>query len=151
MNIVINGLILFCDLLGNGCIEVEKVDMQDKTFNIYGCLLMTFFMLMPQVVLANSSWTGISRVRPYDIFPIVVVVTLAVQTIVIYRLGELESRKEEEVTKTFFVVVLANLFSFLVSYVGENILAWALSPEYNYGESIIWLKGILNANEKVPI
>ena len=60
---------------------------------------------------ANSSWVWISETRPYDILPVVILLTLAAEVTAV--LCALKNRK---VWKVLFVVTLANLLSFAAPY-----------------------------------
>ncbi len=62
-------------------------------------------------VFANSSWRWFSETRPYDLLPIVITFTLAVEIVSIHFISRLNN-----IGKTIFFVVLANILSFLVPY-----------------------------------
>ena len=64
---------------------------------------------------ANSSWHWISSTRPYDLLPIVIAVTLMVETFAIARLA-----KVQPFSKVFCMVLLANSVSFAVPYIGNH-------------------------------
>lgn len=87
-------------------------------------------------VFANSSWRWISETRPYDLLPIVIIMTLVVEVISIHFISRLKN-----IAKTIFFVVLANILSFLVPYVFLYIVPSLYSfeqmlehqPIYNVG------------------
>lgn len=50
-----------------------------KMKKIQGLLLLIVLLLIPMNVQANSSWVWISERRPYDLLPMVIVVTLVIE------------------------------------------------------------------------
>lgn len=71
-------------------------------------------LLIPMNVRANSSWHWISERRPYDLLPIVIVVTLLVEIIGINFVAGIRN-----LMKVSGVVISANLFSFAFPYLCE--------------------------------
>ncbi len=61
---------------------------------------------------ANSSWHWISSTRPYDLLPVVIAVTLTVETLALTRIA-----KVQPFSKVLCIVLLANSVSFAVPYV----------------------------------
>ncbi len=72
--------------------------------------------LMPMSVSANSSWHWISSTRPYDLLPIVIVVTLAAETLAITRLAHVQP-----FSKVLCVVLIGNSLSFAAPYVWSDL------------------------------
>ena len=66
-------------------------------------------------VSANSSWVWISEKRPYDLLPFVALATLLIET-----LGYSFLLKTENFYRTFSGVVVGNLISFAVPYIGYS-------------------------------
>ena len=62
-------------------------------------------------VFANSSWRWISETRPYDLLPVVIILTLAIETVSIHFISKLKN-----IAKTIFIVLAANTVSFLTPY-----------------------------------
>lgn len=81
--------------------------------NIKRCLLVTSVMLLylSESVYADSSWVWISETRPYDVLPYVVILTLAIEIVIINYMA-----KVDRLGKTSLVVTIANLCSFLLPY-----------------------------------
>lgn len=61
--------------------------------------------------LANSSWVWISESRPYDVLPIVAVITLVAETYAIAFFGKIESK-----STVFLPVLIGNILSFITPY-----------------------------------
>lgn len=64
---------------------------------------------------ANSSWVWISETRPYDVLPFVAIATLAIETAalnLILKIGNWH--------KVFSGVLIGNLISFAVPYIGYS-------------------------------
>ena len=64
---------------------------------------------------ANSSWAWISETRPYDVLPFVAIATLAIETAalnLILKIGNWH--------KVFSGVLIGNLISFAVPYIGYS-------------------------------
>lgn len=75
-------------------------------------LLTTLFILMFATVSnANSSWHWVT-VSPLKVLPFAVLFTLLIETVAIVLVG-----KVADIKKSFIVVALANIFSFLAPYV----------------------------------
>ena len=66
-------------------------------------------------VSANSSWAWISEKRPYDLLPFVALATLLIET-----LGYNYLLKIENFYRTFSGVLIGNLISFAVPYIGYS-------------------------------
>lgn len=74
---------------------------------LIGCFTLTAF--------ANSSWVWISETRPYDVLPFVIVGTLLIETAAINLL-----LKVGNWNKVFTGVLIGNLISFAVPYIGYS-------------------------------
>lgn len=85
--------------------------MNNKNKIITVILCIFVFILSTVSVFADSSWIWISETRPYDLFPIVIILTLIVEIIAINYWAEVHM-----LLKTCIVVTLANLASFLIPY-----------------------------------
>ena len=85
-----------------------------KKYNILSSLLLAavFAFLFPMTVSANSSWQWISETRPYDILPVVVIITLLIEILTISFIPRVKA-----LPKVVFFVVLANILSFAAPYV----------------------------------
>ena len=77
----------------------------------------TFLLLAGFIfsVSANSSWAWISEKRPYDLLPFVALATLLIET-----LGYNLLLKTENFYRTFSGVLIGNLISFAVPYIGYS-------------------------------
>lgn len=77
----------------------------------------TFLLLAGFIfsVSANSSWAWISEKRPYDLLPFVALATLLIET-----LGYNLLLKTENFYRTFSGVLVGNLISFAVPYIGYS-------------------------------
>ena len=78
---------------------------------------------------ANSSWSWAAETRPWDVLPVVIVLTLAVETAALVWLAKIP-----RVGKVFCVTALANLLSFLAPY-AANYLAFrsdGIYPSFAY-------------------
>lgn len=78
----------------------------------------TIFLLFSGFIFtasANSSWTWISETRPYDVLPFVALATLLIETV-----GYTLWLKTENFYRTFSGVVIGNLISFAVPYIGYS-------------------------------
>lgn len=64
---------------------------------------------------ANSSWVWISETRPYDVLPFVAVATLIIETLAINLFLKIGNWH-----KVFFGVLIGNLISFAVPYIGYS-------------------------------
>ena len=80
-----------------------------------GMLLGVF--LFPTVASANSSWHWISETRPYDVLPVVVVLTLLLETLAINWIPRIR-----KAPKVFCWVLVGNLLSFAMPYLVWFIL-----------------------------
>lgn len=72
-------------------------------------------LMLPVVASANSSWVWISETRPYDILPFVIIGTLLIETVSVNLICAIENRY-----KTFLAVLVGNLISFAVPYIGYS-------------------------------
>lgn len=86
------------------------------------CLLL--ICLFPLTVSANSSWAWISETRPWDILPLVVVVTLILETMAINYIAKIHN-----LPKVAGMVALGNIVSFAMPYIGTYLL---VLTEQNY-------------------
>ena len=64
---------------------------------------------------ANSSWVWISETRPYDILPFVIIGTLLIETVAVNLVSKVGNWY-----KTFFAVLVGNVISFVVPYIGYS-------------------------------
>ena len=69
----------------------------------------------PMFASANSSWVWISETRPYDILPFVIIGTLLIETVAVNLMGKVGNWY-----KTFFAVLVGNIISFVVPYIGYS-------------------------------
>ena len=74
-------------------------------------VLLLFPLLFVTVAYANSSWVWISETRPWDILPVVVVVTLAVEILAIRLFSG-----NKQTGRIALFVTLGNLLSFIAPY-----------------------------------
>lgn len=113
--------------------------------NMIVILIITFLLaiMFPVVSNANSSWHWVTA-SPLKVFPFAILFTLIIETAAIVLFG-----KVSDIKKSFIVVSMANLFSFLAPYVfrayrfiptsgGFNLLA-----AFNKGPYYIVLTGFL--------
>ena len=84
--------------------------MKKKTISIIA-LIIILSVLFPTTAYANSSWHWLTKTRPFDILPYVVVLTLIIEFIAIGKLNSIRST-----IKLFLVICLANLASFVLPY-----------------------------------
>ncbi len=111
---------------------VEKYKIFTKT--IMAILLSNFFST---TAFANSSWRWISETRPYDILPIVVLFTLAIETFLI------AFATKALWYKIFAFVFMGNILSFVLPYIflaiTPNVYGYSLTklvetgPYYTVG------------------
>ena len=71
--------------------------------------------IFPMLASANSSWVWISETRPYDILPFVIIGTLLIETVAVNLVSKIGNWY-----KTFFVVLVGNIISFAVPYIGYS-------------------------------
>ena len=88
------------------------------------CPLLAGVLAMP--VSANSSWVWISETRPYDLLPVAIALTLAIEVYALYRFAGVK-----KIGKLFFWVTAANLMSFAVPYVLGFLAGRAVHPGFN--------------------
>ena len=85
---------------------------------------------------ANSSWVWISEQRPFDLLPVVVVATLIIEILVIDKLGGVN-----RLLHSGWIIVLANLLSFLtpylLSYMEASPVGYTFSQCLNHSPSFI--------------
>jgi len=67
--------------------------------------------LIPTAAFANSSWRWLSETRPYDVLPVVALLTIAIETIAVWLVMQ-----KQHIVRTAVVVVVANLLSFATPY-----------------------------------
>lgn len=89
-------------------------------------VVMLTFSFLPITAYANSSWHWISKTRPIDLLPIVIVITLLIEISAVNYIAKIRNLK-----LVIPVVGLANLVSFLIPYFYE-----AVSPDNAY--SLYW-------------
>lgn len=76
-------------------------------------LILSFFC--SATAYANSSWYWISTTRPYDVLPYVAVITIAAETLAVNFLCHMHHP-----VKVFLVILLGNLISFCLPYIGAS-------------------------------
>ena len=64
---------------------------------------------------ANSSWVWITKSRPYDVLPFVIVFTLLAETYAIAYFSKIESK-----SRVFVPVLIGNLLSYAMPYIVES-------------------------------
>lgn len=101
-------------------------------------------------VYADSSWIWLSKRKPYEIMPVVVVITILVEVLMILHLLEINNVK-----KVMLVVIIGNTLSFIIPYVTnyallktqmgyENIArAFSAGPYYIVGLGFLFLTIII--------
>ena len=99
-----------------------------KTYkDLYSFILTALIMIsIPVTVYANSSWHWVSKTRPLDLLPIVIVITLLIEIISINFIPKIRNLK-----LVIPSVGLANIVSFLMPYFYE-----AVTPNNPY--SLYW-------------
>lgn len=79
----------------------------------YNRLIFTFLLcFIPTVAYANSSWYWVSETRPYDVLPVVIALTLIIETVSVVAFAGAKNHK----LKVFIVVLIGNLLSFGAPY-----------------------------------
>ena len=71
--------------------------------------------IFPILASANSSWVWISETRPYDILPFVIIGTLLIETVAVNLVSKIGNWY-----KTFFAVLVGNIISFVLPYIGYS-------------------------------
>lgn len=84
--------------------------------------------LQTSVTFADSSWIWISEKRPYDVLPIVVVLTLVIEILSIYWIARIDKFR-----RVFLSVTAANLASFLLPFI---ITLVSSAPVHPYPDSL---------------
>ena len=85
-----------------------------KKTNLAALFTFIITLIIPCTIYANSSWVWISKTRPYDILPFVVIGTLLIETLSIHYFG-----KSKGLLKTFLIITAANSISFAMPYLIE--------------------------------
>lgn len=85
-------------------------------------------LYIPITALANSSWYWFGNVRPIYILPMIVVITIIIETVTTDHLG-----KVNKLWKTALFVISANLLSFACPYVVNAV--W-YTPPYTFDKVI---------------
>ena len=101
-----------------------------------------FFMCIPVTVYANSSWHWVTM-SPMNILPYVIIFTLIVEITSVFVLGKVKNFR-----RVFYVISLANLFSFLAPYIERAYRfiptsGFRISAAFNKGPYYIVLTGYL--------
>lgn len=112
---------------------IKNKNILPKEISIINKILLIFIIFCcftPNYTYANSSWNWISTTRPYDVLPFVVILTLAIENISIFRFSNIENK-----LKTFIVVLIGNLLSFAAPYIFETYVA-AMGGMYSFYESL---------------
>ena len=88
-----------------------------KRNNTFMSLTIALFMTFGFSVsaFANSSWVWITKSRPYDVLPFVIVFTLLAETYVIAYFSKIESK-----SRVFVPVLIGNLLSYAMPYIVES-------------------------------
>ncbi|SHE77534.1 hypothetical protein SAMN02745784_01793 [Tissierella praeacuta DSM 18095] len=81
-------------------------------------------ILFPSLVYANSSWHWLTT-SPLTVLPFAIIFTLLIETIMVIKVGKVRNYK-----KTFIIVSLANLISFLVPYINRAYMFIPISGDY---------------------
>jgi len=68
-------------------------------------------LILPQAVLADSSWCWLTDIRPFDILPPVALATIVIEVLAIWLIPN-----TGKLMKTAVAVILANAASFLLPY-----------------------------------
>jgi len=105
--------------------------INDRRISIF--VIIALLLLIPQAVYADSSWYWISETRPFDILPFVAIATILIEVMWIRN-----ATRMKELGKVFFVVIVANLVSFVAPYVIEYL-------------SMSWYGSIFDVIDAVPI
>lgn len=105
-------------------------------------LIGIIFICMPMTVYANSSWHWVT-VSPMKILPYVIIFTLIVEIASVFVVGKVKNFK-----RIFYVISLANLFSYLAPYVERAYRfiptsGFKISAAFNKGPYYIILAGYL--------
>jgi hypothetical protein len=95
-------------------------------------LISSLFMLIPVTAYANSSWHWIT-VSPMKILPFVIILTLIVEIAAVYVIGKVKNFR-----RIFYVISLANLFSYLAPYIER---AYRFIPTSGFSISAAFNKG----------
>lgn len=74
-------------------------------------LIVLCMVFLPLTASANSSWRWLSEARPYDVLPVVVIITIAIETPALWLVLE-----RKRLAKIAFIVIIANLLSFAAPY-----------------------------------
>jgi len=90
-----------------------------------------YMILFATPVFADSSWKWISDMRPYDVFPFVVIGTLLIETISINYIP-----KVNKLAKVFCVVTLGNLLSYAAPYFFRAIVCYS-DHIYSFTKSLV--------------
>lgn len=108
----------------------------DRKYHYFNTGLVSVFLCASCIVpvYANSSWFWISKTRPYDVLPYVIIMTLLIETAAVVLAG-----KVRRIGKVFCFVALANLLSFLAPY----LFNWmTFSDEHIYPTYVYYLERI---------
>ena len=77
----------------------------------------TIAVMMAVPIQANSSWYWISKTRPHDLLPVVIVFTIAIEAAAV-----LLPLQRRSVWKVLFFVTLGNLLSFAAPYLWNYLI-----------------------------
>jgi hypothetical protein len=98
---------------------------------------------VPVNVYANSSWHWITT-SPMKVLPYVIILTLIIEIAFVFTMGKIQSFK-----RVFYVISLANLFSYLAPYIERAYRfiptsgSFSISAAFNKGPYYIVLTGYL--------
>ncbi|AEV69764.1 hypothetical protein [Acetivibrio clariflavus] len=114
----------------------------DRNSILSKILIGIFILSMPVTVYANSSWHWITM-SPMKILPYVIIFTLIVEIAAVFTIGKVKNFK-----RVFYVISLANLFSYLAPYVERAYRfiptsGFRISAAFNKGPYYIVLTGYL--------
>lgn len=77
--------------------------------------LLCFTIFFDTYTFANSSWIWLT-VSPMKVLPFAVIITLLIETVGVIKLNNISNRK-----KTFIIITIANILSFLAPYIYRAI------------------------------
>ena len=90
------------------------------------CLVGILALCFPLVARADSSWVWITKTRPYDVLPFVVVGTLLIETLSIWLIPH-----TRRLSKVFWVVCLGNGLSYAAPYFFQ-----LFNPVYSFQKAL---------------
>ena len=91
-------------------------------------LVLIFLPVFILNVYANSSWVWISKTRPHDVLPFVIIITLVIEFLFVYFVGKIKNP-----IKAIAFILLANILSFVAPYL--FLLIFPAQP-YSFEETL---------------